>query len=441
MKVRGRIIHPADLDAFLDNVAAPKKTLPLSMYYSEGVKHHQSGQYDLALKNYEVALQLNPASLKTLLKRCRAYIEIQEYSKAREDAMAALKYASSAFFSEACDLKGRCEYLMGDFEEAFLTFYRGKQLCPGSEKLRLGGQLCEEAMRNSMLEQSEKNIGGRDLKILLKRNDRYSPSIRDRYSDDKKMFEKLLDDEDMKYVHGICRDGLKFVEKSDKFWRMQKPQRIRKRTSPTRRQFTRKEELVQHTVSVIRRCRNYLQNEMASLCVSEGQKLMLFFESHPDSLSNSNIKFKADLLHLLGLAYEMEMKDRLSMNYFEKELKVAQTHNLAHSQMRAFHHLGRRYLRKGKMRKACRCLSGIREVLNSKRIKNYFNESSQSDDFDKEEAKGDRNTELAEVHAARVWAQHFKSELSSVIQDAIITPAEYLLLDIYEEEMRTVFAF
>lgn len=105
--------------------------------------------------------------------------------------------------------------------------------------------------------------------------------------------------------------------------------------------------------------------------------------------------------------------------------------------MRTFHHLGRRYLRKGKMRKACRCLSGKREVLNSKQIRNYFIES-QPDNFDNEETKGDRNTELVEVHAARVWAKNFKLELGSVIQDAIIAPAEYLLLDLYEEEMRTM---
>lgn len=207
---------------------------------------------------------------------------------------------------------------MGDFEKAFLTFYRGKQLCPGSEKLWLDEQLCEEAMRNAMLEQPEKNVDGRDVKNLLKRNGRCDPSNRDRYSNDKKVFEKLLKDRDMKYVHGICRDGLEFIDKSDMFWGMQKPQRNRKRTSSIRRQIMRKEELVQHIVSVIRRCKNYLQNDMASLCVSEGQKLRLFFKSHPESLSNSNIKFKADVLHLLGLAYEMEMKDRLSMNYFKK---------------------------------------------------------------------------------------------------------------------------
>ncbi|KAG8187536.1 hypothetical protein JTE90_008423 [Oedothorax gibbosus] len=405
------------------------------MYYAEGVKYHQLGKYNLALKNYETALKIDPASVKTLLKRSKAYVELQEYTMARKDAMTALDIAPSS--SAASLMKGRCEYLMGDFERGFRTFSRGLETNPGSKKLRLCRQLCEETIMNSMRQQSDEKINDRDLKSLRdwKKND--CSRVFRRYSEDKKLFEDILMDEDMKNVHVICKDGLNFIDKSEQCFRMQNPKHIRKKPSLKRQPIPSKNEsLIQYISSIIRRCKNYLQRELASHCISECLKLLKFFDSHPESLSHGKIKFKADVVHLQGLAYEMKKEDSTSLKLFENELELAKSNNLVHCELRAFHHLGRLYVKQGKLAKACDCVIDIQKSLNSNQMINYYNEYASS--YVNETVKGDDNAELVEIKDARVWAQNFKYELRATIKTAVIEPVEQFLIDIYNDELRTM---
>ena len=227
-----------DLDEYLESLMKPKNApkFPLSMYYSEGTKYLRLFQYEKALQFLNEAVEHDPTNIKSLIKRSKCFIGLKEYHKAIVDADKVLQMCPNNV--HAIDLKGEAQYLMGDFEGGFLTYFEGRKTNPVNQVLRLGTQLCQDALDNSL----HPRLGVKYIKddvagILKTEKDyekfqnllKYRRSTRECFGKDAKFMEDLMADKNLKSVHGFCKEAIDYIRHRERFWSMETPFHSRKK--------------------------------------------------------------------------------------------------------------------------------------------------------------------------------------------------------------------
>ncbi|XP_035230832.1 tetratricopeptide repeat protein 25-like [Stegodyphus dumicola] len=419
-----------DLDQFIESIMKCEKEVhyPHSMYHSEGVKYLHLKQYEKAVNFFDSALQKDPTNINSWLKRSETFLGLKEYEKAKEDAMRAIKL--NPLSAKAIDLKGQAEYLMGDFEDGYLTYLKGQNLIPGNEKLRLGKQLCQEAMDNSLRPVRKMTVVTDDLRLLRRQSDegfkqhisglRGRQATYERFLSDKKFLEALLSDKCRKSIHSLCKEVIQYIENSQRFWSMQMPLHTRKKIP----KFPRKSVIkpMAQPVEVFicraakRRCSWELEKGRVNSCITEVYKLLERIKSIPDKFFLEKIKLKGDALHLLSLAHQRKGNHTLFLRYLYQELELAKDDGLIFMKIRALHHLGSYYLKSRNLQKTYFCLENIISVLNFCEAEKFF----ELNDILEKEA-------LEEFKAAKKWTDDFVSNLQDYIQDTIISPAANLV--------------
>ncbi|GFY78699.1 tetratricopeptide repeat protein 25 [Trichonephila inaurata madagascariensis] len=426
-----------DLDAFLESLMKPVYVpkFPFSLYFSEGCKYYHKGMYEKAIEKLDEALNLEPTNIRALLARAKVHIYLRQFDKAKEDANEALKLWPE--YSEAYDLKGLSQYLKGDFEGAYITYFTGRKLRPCIEKLRLGQQLCEQAIDNSMKEKGGL-ITKEDVNLVrrvredgsrFERKSRSKMFTFERFSKDKKILEELLSDEDVICAHRLCQDSLNVIQNTERFWAMENPLSTRKNWPTIRQRFVKRGTVIQYIVSMKNRCQYYLQGGLADQCITESQNLLKQIESQPDIPKEQLMKLKADILHLLSLAYEIKENDSLHLEYLLKELKVSQETELIHPQIRALHHLGKHYFKNQDYQNACRYFLAVTRALEPKKLKKFMEERMRHSTKD---IKTEKEEDLADLQDAEAWVRNFKNNLHNFISPST---SNKLLLEIFREEM------
>ncbi|XP_055943746.1 outer dynein arm-docking complex subunit 4-like [Argiope bruennichi] len=428
-----------DLDSYLESLMNPEYVpkFPFSLFYSEGSKYLRMRLYKKALERLDEALMDEPSNVKALLTRAKVHIYMRQYEKAKEDATEAVKLWPG--YSEAFDLKGRSEFMMGDFEGAYLTYLAGREVRPDIEKLRLGQQLCEESMKNSMKIMSGFKVDRDDIYLMSKvkdggvrfaqRSSNRLPNY-ERFSKDKKILQELLLDEDVKNVHGLCKESLDDIHQFERFWAMQKPLHCRKKAPARNKRITKKGTILQLMTSMKNRCQDYLRNDNLDLCIADGEKLMRLMESYSGAPTERSIKLKAEIYHLMSFAYDEKKDDKLCLDFLQKELEISQKSEYIHPQIRAFHHLGIYYMRKRDYQSACSSFLGVTEALKPDRLKKYLEDRERH--VIEDETKDEKHKDLAEIEAAEIWARNFKQRLTALLPQSAINN---LLLEIRQEDM------
>uniref|UniRef100_A0A8D9ENR6 Outer dynein arm-docking complex subunit 4 n=1 Tax=Cacopsylla melanoneura TaxID=428564 RepID=A0A8D9ENR6_9HEMI len=114
----------------------------------EAAGHAKIHEYHKAIKDYDVALELNPTDKNALVARSKCYLLLGESQKALEDAETALENDKS--FIRAIFQKAEALYHLGDFEHSLMYYHRGLKIRPELEEFRLGVQKAQEAIENTI---------------------------------------------------------------------------------------------------------------------------------------------------------------------------------------------------------------------------------------------------------------------------------------------------
>lgn len=64
------------------------------IYFNRGYNYHSSGQYELAIQNYNKAIQLNPNNSVYYKRRAYSYFELKKYEQAIKDFDKAIKIST-----------------------------------------------------------------------------------------------------------------------------------------------------------------------------------------------------------------------------------------------------------------------------------------------------------------------------------------------------------
>ncbi|GFS44635.1 tetratricopeptide repeat protein 25 [Nephila pilipes] len=428
-----------DLDEFLDLLMTPayEPKFPFSLYFSEGCKYYHKHMYEKALEKLDEALKSEPSNITALLRRAKVHIRLQQFDKAKEDANEALKLWPE--HSEAFDLKGQSQYLKGDLEGAYITYLTGKKLRPDIEKLRLGQQFCKEAIDNSMKDKCGL-ITKQDIRLVPRVKDdgtrfeqrsHNKTSTFERFSKDKKVLKELLSDESVESAHDLCKESLNFIQITERFWAMETPFSSRKNLPTTRQRVIRNGTVIQYIVSLKNRCQYYLRGGLVDHCITEGQNLIRLIESQSDIPKEQIIKLKADIFHLLSLAYDVKGDDSMHEDYLLKELAVSQECDHIHPQIRALHYLGMYYFKKKAYSKACRFFLTVTKALRADQLKKFMEERMRHSTND---IKTEKKEDLADLQAAERWVRNFKNSLHNFISPSA---ANEMLLEITREDMES----
>ena len=107
----------------------------IDAYIERGLAYYDSGQYDLAIRDFTRVLSLNDYNLDALYFRGLTYGKIQQYSKAIYDFETMLN--ADPFSTDAYRMLGFVRYQMQEYEQAVEEYNAGIDLDPADDLLYL----------------------------------------------------------------------------------------------------------------------------------------------------------------------------------------------------------------------------------------------------------------------------------------------------------------
>ena len=220
-----------DFDDEDEKIAARDPKFPIQMYISEGNQYFRLGKYDLAIELFNKGLEKEPINGKCLIGRSKCYMGLAKFAEAKEDAEQVVKSNP-----KSCDAKmliGEADYFLGDFEKAFLTFYRGYRSRTNHDGLRCGHQMCRKAIDNALNPDIPVVIDDEDVGNLLKLKedldvDQMISTGQDQYSADVNFINSLLQDDSVELIHEDCEFLKHYLRDRQIFWKTQNPSTSRK---------------------------------------------------------------------------------------------------------------------------------------------------------------------------------------------------------------------
>lgn len=210
-----------------DEKETPKgPKFPIQMFISEGNKYMRLLKYDKAIEFFNAALEKEPNNEKCLIGRSKCNIRLAKYSEARKDAESVLEQNRKS--CEAKLLIGEVDYFLGDFEKAFLNFYRAHELRPNIEGLKFGHQMCRRAIDNALQPDKPMILDDQDISKLseVDRDSGQTTEMKiakDFLTPDVEFVETLLEDDVLESIHPDCEYILAYLKDRQQFWRTQNP--------------------------------------------------------------------------------------------------------------------------------------------------------------------------------------------------------------------------
>ncbi|XP_014270730.1 outer dynein arm-docking complex subunit 4 [Halyomorpha halys] len=223
----------------------PEETKPGTLLAQAGFEV-RARRYDLAFSCITKAIDLNPEDKTALVARSKCYLLLGEPELALKDAEAAL--AVDPNYIKALLQKAESLYHLGKFEEALVYFHRGLKLRPDMSGFRLGVAKATEAIKNIIGSNSRAFEGtpeslGKLLKGLNTVDDvvkaaeakKVKPKSHflGHLQEDKEYLEKVLKEKSdiinlkegfaLNEMELYAREMLDYLSNRGEFWRQQKP--------------------------------------------------------------------------------------------------------------------------------------------------------------------------------------------------------------------------
>ncbi|CAH1249599.1 TTC25 [Branchiostoma lanceolatum] len=370
-------------------------------YLSEGDKLFDNGEYRKALESYSTALEIQPEDKTCLVARAKCYLALGDSDAALRDAEAALK--DDKEYIKGLLMKAEALYSKGDFEHSLVFYHRGHKLRPEVDEFRLGIQKAQEAINNSVGAPSSVKLENKgDTSFLSKQEDNKKAARRPAYQKpqkqttqksnkqkpkpkenqktikqllgelyaDKEYLEKLLKDEDLikgssqtgMAIYELVTDGIQYLDTRTEFWRQQKPMYARKRDKVVARQGFQRQKKPRVREAAADPANYILKNlEEIDQALAEGHAEESLKQAEKtlktvDSWSEDDVPNKPDVvgnLHsCIGNALLELGKMGDALQHHQKDMDMAEKHNLEDARSRALDNLGRVYARMGKFEKA-----------------------------------------------------------------------------------------
>ncbi|ESP00853.1 hypothetical protein LOTGIDRAFT_140423 [Lottia gigantea] len=352
-------------------------------------------QYKRAIDSFTKALEMKEDDPTCLVIRAKCYLMLGNAEAALEDADHALKYEDENGTKDirALLVKAESLYQKGDFETALVYYHRGDKLRHELKDFRLGIQKSQEAINNSIGEpDSVKLETTGDLSFFHRQEEQkqgyYKPQQKKEEKkernrpqtasdpkttkqllgnlfQDKQFLESLFDEmtsnntDTGEFVKGRACDGLEYLHSRSDFWRQQKPMYARKRDRQRQdEKLMRKtdKESTGNPVQYILDRLEQIDDAIAKGHYEESLKKCKHLMNKLKSWTENDVKNKeeyvANVYSCIGNAnLEMNKLD-LALENHEKDLKIADEHDLTDARSRALDNIGRVYARKGHYQKA-----------------------------------------------------------------------------------------
>ncbi|CAK8674799.1 outer dynein arm-docking complex subunit 4-like isoform X2 [Clavelina lepadiformis] len=385
-----------------DGDDGPKSSF--TTYLAEGDKLYNAGEYQKALESYTTALELEASNNTALVARSKCYLQIGDAQLALQDAEASLM--ENKEFHKGLYQKAEALYQMGDFEYALVFYHRGHKLRPELQEFRLGIQKAQEAIDNCVGSPSSVKLENKgDLSFFNKMDEgkgkakqrgpyrppqkpaakatrtmkshtgtshRTAKALLGELYADKEYLEKLLKDDDLvkgsaggMSIYDLVTSGINYLDTRTEFWRQQKPMYARKRDRMLMQQkwSNRKTERISDPTKFILKNLDEIDQHLAdgrgTKDLKEGLSLAISTLRGVNRLSDHEIPNKEDVvanLHsYIGNAYlDLGQTDE-ALDHHQKDLEIAEKHNLQDAKSRALDNLGRVHARAGNYQKAISC--------------------------------------------------------------------------------------
>jgi len=130
------------------------------MYYSRGFLHFEKGQYDMAIKDMNSALKINPKFIDIILERAEIHRAKGDMENAKADARDWYKKASPPKQSQDFERFGTAYGILGEQDKAQESFKRALELDPNNYGVYL-------SRAYFYLENDKKELARNDLKKVI----------------------------------------------------------------------------------------------------------------------------------------------------------------------------------------------------------------------------------------------------------------------------------
>lgn len=306
----------------------PEKNYMMStkLTLSEGNKYLRLLQFDKAISCYDMILRQNSSHVQSLLGKAKCYMKLGRYKEAWTDFDKVLKINPKCV--EAIKLRGAAEYFMGNFEKGFITCWKGYQITPFHDNLRLGYQCCENAIENSLNAEERMLLTEKDViklnKLLLKTDAETSSGYDNKgpYLADLKLLDDICKDKTLTALHSSCAELIDYLKGQQKFWKMQEPHKTRKsKSSIIIKNNTYDLMQMNKLIRNFGLCRASLNKRKTAICINRCNRVLNLLNNMSEYFSGKN-EVEAETLHYLVMAYLVEEDFENAMKY------CAQLHNI-----------------------------------------------------------------------------------------------------------------
>ncbi|CAF4370815.1 unnamed protein product [Rotaria sp. Silwood2] len=425
----------------------------------EGEKFSRDKLYTKAIQCYTEALDLLPQDeekstekdtsdrLNGLVSRSACYLKIGKNDLALQDAEHSLK--ANKEFTKGLYQKAEALYAMGEFELALMFYHRGKKLRSDLREFQLGINKAQEAIDNSVGDPNRVKLeASGDLSIFYKNDEKkkqpmgyvrasqkketavqrkqHTPVsnpkttkqlLGDLY-EDRAFLEKIINNtvvtkantKSGDAIYQLASDGLDYLDSRTDFWRQQEPLYARSRFIKKLEGDEESYKHIRHELEAIDDQQNKDQFVDAR---RRAHRLLDFCDRLDERKFAEKQSVLADVYSRLGNAY-LELGDyNKSLEYHNRDLKIAETKQFPERSSRALDNLGRVYARSGQFPQAIQVWERKIPLATSSLEKAWlFHEIGQCHfglgDFERSKRYGERSfTEAVAVNDA-VWQLNAK---------------------------------
>ncbi|CAF0762513.1 unnamed protein product [Rotaria sp. Silwood1] len=425
----------------------------------EGEKFSRDKLYTKAIQCYTEALDLLPQDeekstekdtsdrLNGLVARSACYLKIGKNDLALQDAEHSLK--ANKEFTKGLYQKAEALYAMGEFELALMFYHRGKKLRSDLREFQLGINKAQEAIDNSVGDPNRVKLeASGDLSIFYKNDEKkkqpmgyvrasqkkettvqrkqHTPVsnpkttkqlLGDLY-EDRAFLEKIINNtvvtkantKSGDAIYQLASDGLDYLDSRTDFWRQQEPLYARSRFIKKLEGDEESYKHIRHELEAIDDQQNKDQFVDAR---RRAHRLLDFCDRLDERKFAEKQSVLADVYSRLGNAY-LELGDyNKSLEYHNRDLKIAETKQFTERSSRALDNLGRVYARSGQFPQAIQVWERKIPLATSSLEKAWlFHEIGQCHfglgDFERSKRYGERSfTEAVAVNDA-VWQLNAK---------------------------------
>lgn len=344
-------------DEYIEKKFSNTTKLPKNLFISEGNKYMRLLQFDKAISSFEKVIVREPKNVQSILGRAKCYMRLAEYKKAWQDFEKVIQLNPKC--TEAVYLKGVTEYLRGDFEKGFLTYWKGYKQNPSRDALRQGYNMCDKAIENNLdankrMLLTEKDIKGiaalleeEKLPSLSSKTDYYKTGL---FSSNLKLLEDMLSDKNLNRIHLSCKDLFNYYRERQKFWKMQEPHTNANRASSML--YIKNNTCSSFKMNrLIRLCKAALRRGRTEFCIKKSKEVLEML-SDESLYSPKENEIEAEVLHILVMAYLIEEEFSIALKYCEQLLDAATANNMPETKGKAYRDFGEIYYIDKKYKKA-----------------------------------------------------------------------------------------